>query len=120
MALTNFYIDGFNLYYRALKNTRYKWLDLFKLCSSLTPGHQVGQVRYFTAKIQGRPGDLPAPQRQATCIRALQTFPNISVHYGVFRTRRKQAAPTVAIPGISGTIEVWNTEEKGTDVNLTS
>jgi hypothetical protein len=37
---TSIYIDGFNLYYRALKGTPYKWLDVKKACckpfSSLT------------------------------------------------------------------------------------
>ena len=80
MALTNFYIDGFNLYYRALRGTPYKWLDLFKLCQSLMPSHQVGQIRYFTTIIQVRPPDLQAAQRQATYIRALETIPNLSVH----------------------------------------
>jgi hypothetical protein len=27
------YVDGFNLYYRALKGTPYKWLDLNKMLS---------------------------------------------------------------------------------------
>ena len=26
--ITNLYIDGFNLYYRALKDTPFRWLDL--------------------------------------------------------------------------------------------
>ena len=29
--ITNVYIDGFNLYYRALKDTPFRWLDLRKL-----------------------------------------------------------------------------------------
>ena len=28
--------------------------------------------------------------------------------------------PATILPGITGTIEAWNTEEKGTDVNLAS
>ena len=42
---TNFYIDGFNLYYRALKDTSLRWLDLFKLCQSITPSHMVNHIR---------------------------------------------------------------------------
>lgn len=34
---TYVYIDGFNLYYRALKGTPYKWLDLERLCGLLLP-----------------------------------------------------------------------------------
>jgi hypothetical protein len=29
------YVDGFNLYYGALKGTKFKWLDLKKLGSKL-------------------------------------------------------------------------------------
>ena len=28
--ITNLYIDGFNLYYRVLKDTPFRWLDLRK------------------------------------------------------------------------------------------
>ena len=34
---THVYIDGFNLYYGALKGTPYKWLDLEALCRKLMP-----------------------------------------------------------------------------------
>ena len=37
---TNVYIDGFNLYHRALQATPYKWLDLFKLCEAILPTHE--------------------------------------------------------------------------------
>lgn len=33
------YIDGFNLYYGAVKGTPYKWLDLQALCQMLLPQH---------------------------------------------------------------------------------
>ena len=29
---TYVYVDGLNLYYRALRGTPYKWLDLLALC----------------------------------------------------------------------------------------
>lgn len=51
---TYVYIDGFNLYYRAVKNTPYKWLDLKKLCMHLiNPKHNIIKIKYFTAKISG-------------------------------------------------------------------
>ena len=118
MALTNIYIDGFNLYYLAVRGTPYKWLDLHRLCGSLLPDHRLNQIRYFTARVQPRAHDPMVRQRQGAYIRALETSPNLRVHYGAFRTRRKWAMPTHPIPGVTGPIEVWNTEEKGTDVNL--
>ena len=32
---TNVYVDGFNLYYRAIKGTQYRWLDLGKTVAAL-------------------------------------------------------------------------------------
>jgi len=47
------YIDGFNLYYRNLKNTPYKWLDIEKFCESLLlPGTPIVKIKYFTARIK--------------------------------------------------------------------
>lgn len=37
MAKVNVYIDGFNLYYGALKGSPYKWLDLSALCHQMLP-----------------------------------------------------------------------------------
>ena len=36
---TNVYIDGFNLYYRALRRTPYRWLDVRRLAQLLLPQH---------------------------------------------------------------------------------
>ena len=54
---TNVYVDGFNLYYRALKRTPYKWLNLDQLCRYLLPGHQINQIKYYTAHVAARPHD---------------------------------------------------------------
>ena len=115
---TNFYVDGFNLYYRAVRGTPYKWLDLSKVCQSLTPSHQIGRIRYFTAPVQARPDNPQAHIRQGTYIRALETITNLTVHYGQFRTRRKWRPLANPIPGLPHVVEIVDTEEKGTDVNL--
>jgi hypothetical protein len=82
---TSVYIDGFNLYFRAVKDTPYKWLDLKKLVSLLLqPHHQIVEIKYFTAIVYGR-FDSKQPIRQKTYIRALEKFiPELSVHYGHF------------------------------------
>lgn len=117
---TNVYVDGFNLYYGAVKGTPYKWLDLAALCARLFPRNQINRIRYFTAIVDARPPDLQQPVRQQTYLRALQTLPNLSVHLGTFRTR--PARMTLVHPPLGGarTAEVWKTEEKGSDVNLAS
>lgn len=114
----NFYIDGFNLYYRAVKGTAYKWLDLSKVCQSFAPSLRVNRIRYFTARIQPRTGDLQGPQRQQAYIRALRTIPNLTVHYGLFRKRNKYRPLLNPIQGLPPYVWISDTEEKGTDVNL--
>ena len=114
----NFYIDGFNLYYRAVRKSPYKWLDLSKLSSSFAPSLTVNRIRYFTAPIHPRAGDPQAPQRQQTYIRALRTIPNLTIHYGIFRNRDKYRPLLNPIPGLPTYVWISDTEEKGTDVNL--
>ena len=49
------YVDGFNLYYRALRPTPYKWLNLRALGAALLdPSDTVDVVRYFTARVSAR------------------------------------------------------------------
>ena len=48
---TNVYIDGFNLYYGALRGTAYKWLNPWLMCQALLPQHQIVELKYFTAHL---------------------------------------------------------------------
>lgn len=118
MSRTNVYIDGFNLFYGALKGSRYKWLDLEALCHHLLPKDAIHRVRYFTAKVSARPGDPQLPVRQQTYLRALAALPKVSVHLGVFYVSTVRAP--LAHPPARGprTAEIIKTEEKGSDVAL--
>ncbi len=49
MQKTYVYIDGFNLYYGALKKTPYRWLDLAELCRLMLPTSDVQRINYYTA-----------------------------------------------------------------------
>ena len=118
MMRTNVYIDGFNLYNRAVKDTPYKWLDLSKLCKSLLPQHNIHRIRYFTALVHARPNDRQAPQRQQIYLRALRTIPNVTMEFGQLRPRIKERPLVTPIPGKPRNVLVHDTEEKGTDVNL--
>ncbi|MFD2854517.1 NYN domain-containing protein [Seohaeicola zhoushanensis] len=110
------YIDGFNLYYRALKGTRFKWLDVHALAAELLdPSDTIEAIRYFTADVSPRAGDAGAPQRQQAYMRALRTLPNLSVHKGRFLPKEK-TRPLVGQEHIF--VRVHDTEEKGSDVNL--
>ncbi len=115
---TNVYIDGLNLYYRALRSTPYRWLDLKKLTQLLLPNHQIGRIRYFTARVSARSNDPTQPQRQQAYLRALETIPNLTIHYGHLLNKKKSrplAQPPQTGPRV---VEILDTEEKGSDVNL--
>ena len=118
MTRTNVYVDGFNLYYGALKDTPYRWLDLGALCARLLPQDRINRIRYFTAKVSARPDNPNAPQRQQVYLRALSTIPGLSIHYGHYLTHPARMPLTHPRQGGPRTIEVLKTEEKGSDVNL--
>lgn len=116
---TSIYVDGFNLYYRAVKQTPYRWLDIDALSRALVGNHQIGRIRYFTARVKGRANNPHQAQRQQIYIRALETIPHLEIHYGNFLSKPKHLPLVSALPNIK-TVEVLNTEEKGSDVNLAS
>jgi hypothetical protein len=63
VACTIVYIDGFNLFYRALKATAHEWLDLVAMSRAVLPSNCViERVNYYTARISGRT-DPTAPAR---------------------------------------------------------
>ena len=82
---TYVYIDEFNLYYRALKDTPYKWLNLKTLFGYLLdPKNDIQTTKYFTALVSGKI-DPNQPLRQKTYLRAIQKcIPELSVYYGHF------------------------------------
>ena len=117
---TSVYIDGLNLYHGCVKDTQFKWLDLVKFCQHIVGRrYRIDTVKYFTAKVQDRSHDPQASQRQMTYINALEhTYPDIiSVFYGYFSSNVKRMRVANPPPN---TVEVIKTEEKGTDVNLST
>jgi hypothetical protein len=118
---TYVYIDGFNFYYRALRRTPYKWLDMVRLADHiLGPRHNVAMVRYFTAHVIGSGPNDRAPQRQQVYLAALGADPRLTVHLGQFRPRTK-TGPIKLPPALAGTFATIATfEEKGSDVNMAS
>lgn len=128
------YIDGFNLYYRALKGTKHKWLDLGALCQSiLTKTPNVVGINYYTAKVKQLDPSFTDQQDQEEYLRALKTIPNLKIHYGNFQVTTKKMrlnSPLWLKPDFFPSVdlashsvlpefaEVIKTEEKGSDVNL--
>ena len=113
------YVDGFNLYYGALKGTPWKWLDLPALCEKILQGHHdILMVKYFTARVSATPTDPSKPQRQDVYLRALRHHrTEVEVYFGHFLSH-KIRAPLAHPAGRERTAEVIRTEEKGSDVNL--
>jgi len=114
----NVYVDGFNLYYGALRNKSYRWLDLYALFTKLLPAYEINRIRYFTAVVKSRPGNPHQAQRQLTYIRALEaSTPRLTVHRGLFLA--SQVYARVVNPPPPQQL-VYKSEEKGSDVNLAS
>lgn len=111
----NIYVDGFNLYYGALRRTPYRWLDIYKLCRIMLPRDTIHQIKYFTALVTSRPKDPDQLTRQQTYLRTLQTIPNLEIVYGHFLSH--EIMMPLALPQ-TGYAKVIKTEEKGSDVNL--
>ena len=107
------YIDGFNLYYglRAAGLQRYFWLDLRRLAENLLrPGQTLAAARYFSARVQPDSTNPNKQARQQAYLDALETLPDLHIHYGYFLPKRRSCAAC-------GT--QWTTyEEKMTDVNI--
>jgi len=122
------YIDGFNLYYRALKGTTNKWLDIDALADAVMPDDaDIDVINYYVARISGRI-DPDAPARQNAYLRAIATLSRVSITYGNFQVSKKWAGlvqppefrPALMLPPgtTSDVAYVYKTEEKGSDVNL--
>lgn len=130
MTRTIVYIDGFNLYYRALKGTAHKWLDIDALSrASLPTTLSIVSINYYAARVSGRL-DPDGPKSQHAYLRAISTKPTVKIHYGRFMTNQKWAGLAPPVPSFKPdptsisivptpvVAKVWKTEEKGSDVNL--
>jgi hypothetical protein len=128
MSRTIVYIDALNLYYRALKRTAHKWLDLDALARAVLPAsYQIIAINYYTANVSGRT-DPGAPIRQHAYLRALKSLPLVTAYFGNFSTNEVWAGlvqppdfrPRISLPSGAKPVVayVYKTEEKGSDVNL--
>jgi hypothetical protein len=124
---TAVYIDGFNLYYRALRKSQHKWLNLYALCEAALPKTcDIVAINYYTARVSGA-RNPSSPKDQNTYLKALGTLPNLHIYFGNFQV-------TSAWMPLAQPLQFWppgvtpfpvpdsecmvKTEEKGSDVNL--
>jgi len=107
------YIDGFNLYYGAVRDVpALKWLDIEKLCQRLRPHDDLQKIKYFSALIDG-----PTKPNQETYLRALATLPLVEVILGRFKERTFRCN-VAACTHPAGERLFKKPEEKRTDVNI--
>lgn len=117
---TILYVDGFNLYYGALRGTPWKWLDIRALAARLLrPENSLVGIKYFTALVDARPNDPQKPVRQQIYLRALRTLHAqiVEGHYLTHTVWMRLATPS---PDQTPFVQVIKTEEKGSDVNIAS
>ncbi len=105
------YIDGFNLYYGALRGGPHKWLNLERYFQLLLPNDSIQKIRYFTARVVGSHAIS-----QDTYLAALSTLPLVEVILGKFKSKQIQGlCPSCPLPPP----QFFKTfEEKRTDVNI--
>ena len=119
------YIDGYNLYYGAIRHTAYKWLDIFELFNThiLASGTELLEVRYYTAPVLGSLCDDPdSPQRQRQYLQALRKlYPTkVCIIEGKLikgRATLRLVTPIPQAPDIEK-VQVSTLTEKKTDVNI--
>lgn len=123
---TAIYIDGFNLYYGALKETPYKWFDIVKLFEHIAkeqlPNSEIVSVKFFTAPIRAKIArrGMESAHSQSLYHKALKNkYPNqIEIINGYF-TVEPDHLPKYQNPmDKEDRVSVWRLEEKQTDVNI--
>lgn len=106
------YIDGFNLYYGALKNTRWKWLDIERYFTLLRQDDEIQTIKYFTAMINGS----HLAHQQAYLEALANACPKISIILGKYKLKRVHCAVKACTYRGGRVFEM--PEEKRTDVNI--
>ncbi|WP_299211948.1 NYN domain-containing protein [uncultured Tateyamaria sp.] len=115
------YVDGFNLYHRALQRTPYRWIDPKALLEKVVkaPG-SISHLMYYTARVSSKI-DGDAPKKQKFYLDALDSLPGVEKCFGSFQVRgkwRQLANPATHFRPTPQVVKVVNPEEKGSDVNL--
>jgi uncharacterized LabA/DUF88 family protein len=123
---TIIYIDGYNLYYGAIRGTPYKWLDavtLFeRMAQTQEPNAVVTAVKFFTAPVKAKfsTRKQQATQSQKIYHRALQAIhtDRMEIIEGYFQLSRGTFPKYQHPLDKTDKVPVWRLEEKKTDVNI--
>lgn len=89
-----------------------------QMCASiLKPHHNIVSIVYCTAKVRPKATDPTVRKRQANYIKAIEIYiPEITVIYGHFL--ESKVLCRLVDSNLGSLVEVFRTEEKGSDVNL--
>ena len=106
-----------------MKPLPYRWIDLKTLVLNAIakPGkeHEVVAIKYFTARVSDTRDDPGKSTRQDVYFQALKaTIPELTIYFGEFRRQKKQMPRVGLRDRVGKLVWVWDTEEKGSDVNL--
>jgi len=122
---TIIYVDGYNLYYSALRKSTHKWLDLHellfnKIIKPVVPESNIVQIKFFTSPILGRyASDKESPARQKTYHNALiAQHPNLVTIINGFHSHTEKNAYHADLSNGTDRLLVKVMEEKQTDVNI--
>ena len=111
MSRSIVYIDGFNMYYGAIRGGPHKWLDLQNYFTRLRQADEIQKIYYFSALVGG-----PSRARQQDYLRALETLPLVKVVLGRFKNKQVKCLETSCQH--PGRRLFQMPEEKHTDVNI--
>ncbi len=118
------YIDGYNLYYRLLRGTKDKWLDLCAFARGLlNDSHDVVAVKYFTSMVVPHPYDAASVERQNVYLQAVSLDPKIQIVFGFYKKKpavlpARSATCRACDEAKNGFVRVYKFEEKRSDVNM--
>lgn len=135
----NVYIDGFNLFYGALKvrtnpklnqevlkklkadKRKLRWLDLDKLVKEFVKGKDavIQKINFYTAEVKPHYNGDKSPIYQQEYFKALSTLPNVNIYRGRYDSHPKRL-PLFPLQDPIQFATVLNSEEKGSDVNFAS
>jgi|GEM_PF-1193163 hypothetical protein len=133
----NAYIDGFNLFYGALKakvnprldieiqkalkadKRKLRWLDINKLILEFVKGKDVDiqKINFYTAEVKPHYNGDISPIYQQEYLKALSTLPNVVIHKGRYDMHPKKL-PKYPLRNPIEFETVLNSEEKRSDVNF--
>jgi uncharacterized LabA/DUF88 family protein len=118
---THVYVDGFNLYKRALEGSPYKWLDIGRMCDLILKGFNVQKIYYFTANVKSPPHDEGQAARQQIYFRALRVNPLVEIVESTFLANNVYMPVFPWRYDLNGNpvkVKVKHYKEKGSDVNI--